>query len=272
MSRLPETPTHGRERNAARNQRLMDSPQHRRAPQQAGIQLRSAAADPFRNVHTDAALDHQQILGRLTRLPPLQTTHPLPLPLHPVPSAAAHNSDQIRLRLQELERASVFQPSSNWRPPQAADPGPSNRPLRLDAAEARWHLQELGQPLLLPANLLLAGPGPSNRPQQMDAAEATRRLRELEQPLPLPANLCPSEPGPSNRPQQMDTAEAMRRLWELEQPRVFDPIPYNPRQRTANFQDPHPHPDFVPPLDAAGATRRLRELEQPQVFNPVPYN
>ena len=68
MSRLPETPTHGRERNAARNQRLMDSPQHRRAPQQASIQLGSAAADPFRNTGTNA-VDRQQILDRLTRLP-----------------------------------------------------------------------------------------------------------------------------------------------------------------------------------------------------------
>ena len=66
MSRLPETPTHGRERNAARNQRLMDSPQHRRAPQQAGIQSGSAAADPFLGPD---AVDRQQILDRLTRLP-----------------------------------------------------------------------------------------------------------------------------------------------------------------------------------------------------------
>ena len=66
MSRLPETPTHGRERNAARNQRLMDSPQHRRTPQQAGIQPGSAAADPFLGAD---AVDRQQILDRLTRLP-----------------------------------------------------------------------------------------------------------------------------------------------------------------------------------------------------------
>ena len=66
MSRLPETPMHGRERNAARNQRLMDSPQHRRAPQQAGTQPRTAAADPFLGAH---AVDRQQILDRLTRLP-----------------------------------------------------------------------------------------------------------------------------------------------------------------------------------------------------------
>ena len=129
-------------------------------------------------------------------------------------------------------------------------------------------LRELEQPLPLPANLLPVEPGPSNRPQRLDAAEAMRRLQELQQPLPFPANLRPVEPGPSNRPQQIDAAEARQRLRELEQPRVFDPVPYNPRRQAA-IQDPNPHPDPGPPLHAAEATRRLRELEQPL---PLPAN
>src|SRR6201996_2464397 len=69
MSRLPETPTHGRERNAARNQRLMDSPQHRRAPQQASIQLGSAAADPFRNTGTGSGGGLQREVANLEAIP-----------------------------------------------------------------------------------------------------------------------------------------------------------------------------------------------------------
>lgn len=63
MSRLPETPTHSRERDAARNRRLMDSPQHRRTPQ-PGV----TPADPF-HVDANAPIDRQQALDRLTRLP-----------------------------------------------------------------------------------------------------------------------------------------------------------------------------------------------------------